>query len=89
MPHCNSLSQFWGINPKAMRGGQTDADNIFSRAAVFPGEEVCEEFHLWSCCEDLNLEQEMKLLLQTHIREDNLCCLWLQGRSYRWKRGNK
>lgn len=63
MPYCNLTSQL-GDKPKGSEGRTSrGTDNIFSRAAVFLGEEVCEESHFCSCREDLNLEQEMKLLL--------------------------
>lgn len=56
-----------GHNPKGSEGrANRGSDSIFSRAAGFLGEEVCEESHSRSCREDLNLEQEMKLPLQTH-----------------------
>lgn len=56
-----------GDKPKGSEGRtKRGTDNMFSGAAVFLGEEVCEQSHICSCREDLNLVQEMKLLLQTH-----------------------
>lgn len=34
MSHCNFTSQFWGITPKAVRAGQTEAVTAFSHVLL-------------------------------------------------------